>query len=111
MLQLAELYGDYLIAGNYLALIWFPKPFRWGLVGFGHLQRLFGRGTIWFRIYCASNRHSPTLTAVRDERQRRDDGHDNFHASPRRLDKPNSIDKLLVRKASIGVSTQRCRSA
>ena len=46
--------------------------------------------TIWFRIYCASNRHSPTLTAVRDGRERRDDGHDNFHASPRRLDEPKS---------------------
>ncbi len=45
---------------------------------------------IWFRIYCASNRHSPTLTAVRDGRERRDDGHDNFHASPRRLDEPKS---------------------
>ena len=46
--------------------------------------------TIWFRIYCASNRHSPTLTAVGDGRERREDGHDNFHTSPRRLDEPKS---------------------
>ena len=58
---------------------------------------LFGRvdylvaWTIWFRIYCASNRHSPTLTrVVRDGHERRDDGNDNFHASPRRLDEPKS---------------------
>ena len=30
--------------GNYLALIWLPKPFSCGFFGFDHMRGLFGRG-------------------------------------------------------------------
>ena len=87
---LSQLYRDYLVAGNYLAPIGFRNRLTRAYLVSATCVDYLVAWTIWFRIYCASNRHSPTLAAVRDGRERRDDGHDNFHASPRRLDEPKS---------------------
>ena len=36
------LVGNYLVAGNYLALIWFQKLFSWGLFGFAFIAPRIG---------------------------------------------------------------------
>ena len=68
---------------NYLGLIWFLKPFNWGLFGFK--LELFGRRDYLVLHLLNLESAHPNSYSCQDVHERRDDGHDNFHIPRRRL--------------------------